>query len=99
MTWIRRADTDGHACSPPMTEQFIKSAALASGRVAVPGPGDVAGSIGDLWRCDQCRKLWRVGRACAYCDAYGNRLHHGWHAMGRQWRPATTWQRIRWWRR
>lgn len=27
-----------------------------------------AGNLGDIWRCDICRKLWRVAYKCNMCD-------------------------------
>jgi hypothetical protein len=60
------------------------------------GSFDPAGQVGDLWRCDDCGVLWRVGLACDFCDHFGdNRSHPGGHAVGSCWRPATLWQRIR----
>jgi hypothetical protein len=38
------------------------------------------GATGDLWRCDECRKLWRVGDAC---DMW--RPAHVWQCI-RYWR-------------
>lgn len=63
-------------------------------REAVPD-----GRMGDLWRCP-CGALWRIGDACDACDRFGEwRAHPGMHALGVAWRPATLWQRIRFWRR
>lgn len=51
--------------------------------------------LGELWRCDTCSKLWRVGRACATCDLYGDHAGGGHCLVGLAWRPATLWQRIK----
>lgn len=56
------------------------------------------GHLGDLWRCGECKKLWRIGKACYICDAYGSGPHPGQHAVGYKWWPATLWQRLRHWR-
>jgi hypothetical protein len=61
--------------------------------------GDPQASQGDLWRCDECGQLWRVGRACGICAAYGDRPHRGQCQVGLAWRPATFWQRLRYHRR
>lgn len=49
----------------------------------------------DLWRCDECGRLWRIGEACDWCERYGHKPHYGGHAVGRIWRPATRLQRIK----
>jgi hypothetical protein len=57
------------------------------------------GQLGDLWRC-QCGALWRIGDACDACDWDGEwPVHDGGHAIGVTWRPATLWQRTRYWKR
>lgn len=68
-----------HYCAPP-----------GRGVPAVP-----VAELDDLWRCQECRRLWRVGLACDWCDRYGDREHRGGHAMGAAWRPARFWQRLR----
>lgn len=53
------------------------------------------GALGDLWRCDQCRRLWRVAKACDVCDRRGTCVGRtGSHQVGYTWRPATFWQWI-----
>jgi len=52
----------------------------------IPAIGAV-GRVGDLWRCDTCQRFWRVADA-----SEGNR---GQLVIGRMWRPATLWQRLR----
>ena len=68
MTWVRRSakEASTHTCSPPMHEVSYSypSASLTPPPVDPPplvstGPD---GEPGDLWRCDECGKLWRVGR-------------------------------------
>lgn len=51
--------------------------------------------FGELWRCETCRKLWRVGRACPICDRYVHHAGGGQCAVGTAWRPASLWQRIK----
>jgi hypothetical protein len=53
------------------------------------------GADGDLYRCDVCGTLWRLGDACDACEAYGPGRHRGQCRIGQTWRPATLWQRIR----
>jgi hypothetical protein len=48
-----------------------------------------SGILGDLWRCGECRTLWRIGFACPICDNHGRMVPHvGWHPIGTLWRPA-----------
>jgi hypothetical protein len=57
-----------------------------------------AGAFGDLWRCDPCGELWRVGNGCFSCDPAPPTSHcrlGGFHPPGLTWRPATWWQRFR----
>jgi hypothetical protein len=86
MSRIEIAEKATHRCQPPMRDHVVNlptGPALApTGTRPVRLPGYVDGRLGDLWRCDDCRKPWRVGRACATCDGYG-------------WRPATLWLRIK----
>jgi hypothetical protein len=88
MIWVRRADlTSVHRCQPPFK----------------PGPDPAwptlfstpVGLRGDLWCCDDCGSLWRIGEDCDWCDRHGVRPHFGGHAVGSRWRPATRWQRIK----
>lgn len=72
MVWIRRQQPK-HKCTPPTTGN-------------IPAIGAV-GSIGDLWRCDTCKKLWRIA------DASEGNL--GRHVIGKTWKPATLRQRLR----
>jgi hypothetical protein len=59
------------------------------------GSFDAAGQLGDLWRCDDCGELWRVGLSCGACDRGAVPPHPGQHMTGRSWWPATFWQRIK----
>jgi hypothetical protein len=52
---------------------------------------------GSVWRC-ACRRLWRVGEACDWCDRYDVGPHQGQCTVGAKWRPATAWQWVRYWR-
>jgi len=83
MGWVRHADPDRHRCPVPTVGAF----------------GAPAGEVGDLWRCGDCRTLWRIGLVCGWCDTRGIHEHPGGHAIGRAWRRAGIWQRLRYWRR
>lgn len=98
MTWVRKAPTVAlHACAPPMREVIYQypsmslrpDGAATEYRENVPG-----GFLGDLWRCDECNRLWRIGCACQLCDRNGVYLHGGHCIAGYRWRPARWWQRI-----
>jgi hypothetical protein len=60
-----------------------------------PTPELVGTRLGDLWRCDECPRLWRVGYACDRCEHVDGKPHGAGHAIGKAWRPATFWQRLR----
>ena len=97
MSWVRRAANRVHTCTPPMRDIiYTISAEYCQGnqpaRWTVMA---VDGAQSDLWRCDTCGALWRVGIACDWCDAHGSRPHAGLHDDGLEWRPATLWQRLR----
>lgn len=100
MTWVRQARSKEHRCPTPVRAAELRlptgpaNASTGLAVVRVPGLPRVVGRLGDLWRCGDCHKLWRVGRACGYCDAYGTQPHGGQHAVGLRWRHATLWQRI-----
>lgn len=90
MSWIKRKDeveaVPTHPCEPPL---------LQTNMVGYDIPD---GEIGDLWRCDECGELWRVGDACDDCDRRGVTSgrcagHGGYHGRCGQWRPATRRQR------
>ncbi len=50
MGWVKQ-NGEPHRCKPPTK---IISHPLW-GRVSTPD-----GNLNDLWRCDDCRKLWRI---------------------------------------
>lgn len=96
MTWVRKTPTEApHACATPTYEAVYQFPLLMG-----EGPGTEHretvpdGSLGDLWRCDECNRLWRVGLVCDLCDRHGDYPHGGMHATGYRWRPARWWQRI-----
>jgi hypothetical protein len=95
VSWVRRAD-DVHECKPPtrlaVTQLPTGPVAAPTGwmEARLPGVVLVDGRLGELWRCDDCGRLWCVGRACDV--RYQN---VGQHRDGLKWRPATWWQRIR----
>jgi hypothetical protein len=101
MTWIRRQKQPVHVCEPPMREVAYS---LPGGPALRPDPSvqrlrlqvvQVDGQIGDLWRCDVDGRVWRVAHACDACDCYGVGNHGGQCQVGRKWRQATSWQRLR----
>lgn len=62
---------------------------------ACPKPNATGAALDDLWRCDECTQLWRVGYACDLCEHVKGRPHGGVEVIGYAWRPATFWQRLR----
>lgn len=51
------------------------------------------GARGDMWRCDDCGRTWRISKACNICDS-GHRHHNGQCQVGSRWRHATLMQRF-----
>jgi hypothetical protein len=51
--------------------------------------------LGDLWVCDVCTRLWRIGNACPVCDRGGRHHAVGQCIAGFTWRRATRRQRWR----
>lgn len=47
------------------------------------------GTPGDLWRCDDCGKLWR------FADRPDLNAGRGYLVRHPGWEPASVWQRIR----
>jgi len=100
MTWIRRQPPDrSHRCEPPTREAIYRFPSMAVSAdppiVTEHREQVVDGALGDLWGCDDCGRLWRIGYACGACDRYGYGRHGGGHEVGERWRPATWWQRLR----
>ena len=106
MTWVRRAEkpTPAHRCVPPTVGTFVTvpppppspSGFGGGGEPQRVKFGDVpGGGWGDLWRCDDCGELWRVGSGCDRCDPG---LPSGRCGLPLQWRPA-TWRQKRRFRR
>lgn len=87
MTWLRRQanETQTHRCTPPVRDAFPKFQ-----------PPDWA-LRDDLWQCDTCDKVWRVGRDCDWCDQ-GHRYHGGQCSVLNKWRPS-SWSQARRYRR
>lgn len=81
MGWARRT-RPGHRCDLAVRENSFGH--------MVEG----AAKLGDLYRCPDCRALWRSARACDLCDRHGPGPHRGQHTVGIIWRPATFWQRL-----
>ncbi len=102
MGWVYGAEQPVHTCRPPMRTVSVSPPSTSLNPASQPPPPTnlydftiVDGAHGDLWRCDGCRKLWRIGLACDYCDAHQRDVYHrGSHAVGYRWRPATLWQRF-----
>jgi hypothetical protein len=110
MTWVQHATIPAHTCTPPMRQVTYAlpvtlvplldpQAPMQSEPPLMHTRNEVDGKQGDLWRCDQCERLWRVGDACDACDWYGDSPHPGMCTLGLVWRPATLWQRLRYRRR
>lgn len=98
MSWVRKTPpSEQHECAPPMREVKYEVPSRVVGHEGNPRVHREQrpdGVRGDLWRCDHCRKLWRIGLACDVCDRFGDREHPGMHAVGITWRPATLWQQL-----
>ena len=74
MSWIRRhrqavAGATGCECRPPRT-----SVPAIPPHSALPNPRP-DGLYGDLWQCDDCGTVWRIGVAAS---ADGRRLEIAW---------------------
>lgn len=101
MTWVRRVQAPAHTCQPPTQEVFREvPTAWTGGKTGVGFTETVVdGQLNDLWRCDECDQLWRVGAYCDVCDARrqnGGRCARGvYHPAGLKWRPARFLQRLR----
>ncbi|WP_304455927.1 hypothetical protein [Nocardiopsis sp. YSL2] len=97
--WVRRRDpSQKHECDLPTREVTWKLPVPADGSASTLPDSHTEtladGDQGDLWRCDTCRALWRLGDACDWCDRYGYH-DRGVCTIGLRWRPATLWQRVR----
>lgn len=100
MTWVKQKPTvSAHRCTPPTRERVFRVPGSDIGHTEHEPDGE----FGDLWRCDRCRTLWRIGNACDYCDPRepGNlRSSQGRHpglvhgAVKTKWRHATWLQRF-----
>jgi hypothetical protein len=102
MAWIRQTPSapETHECEPPthVAVYGLPSSLLSPNAGTIEHRETVVdGAHGDLWRCDTCQQLWRVGDACDSCDRHNLRGDHGTllHTMAPAWRHATVWQRIR----
>jgi hypothetical protein len=91
-----------HECVTPVHNVTYQPPSPPIPNAPEPRPyirAEVDGDRGDLWRCEDCGRLWRVGWACDACDWYGVGRHDGMCSVGLAWRPAKLWQRIRYRRR
>jgi hypothetical protein len=100
MAWVRQTPSTpkAHECKPPRREAVYEVPLSVRGSdTHVHRETVVDGAHGDLWRCDTCQQLWRVGDACDSCDRHNLRGDHGTllHTSIPAWRHATVWQRIR----
>lgn len=106
MTWVRRTESipAGHVCPAPtrLATMTLPTSLCPPGQSKVLTlPATVVdGAYGDLWRCDECGRLWRVGADCDRCDRavrerWGSCVPGRYHFVGLQWRPAYWWQRLR----
>ena len=91
MSWVSRTTAPEHTCEPPMRQRLvtIPSASMTPGVQTKPlmMPPEPDGLRDDLWRCDDCGQLWRIGDPDLMVGGYA--------AGGPVWRPATLWQRLR----
>jgi hypothetical protein len=98
VSWVRRTErpVPAHACAAPTVEWFVTLPApppLPSGVGGGGKPHRVKfrdrpdGERNDLWRCDDCGRLWRIGEP--------DRPAGGYVGGGLEWMPATWWQRWR----
>jgi len=67
MTWVHmQSEPDEHTCRPPRGSAFLTEGESVEDR---PDPPFVkvgerpAGRVGDVWRCDDCRRLWRISES------------------------------------
>lgn len=74
-----------------MSDQWIRRARPVSEQHRCLTPN--VATRGDLWRCGECRRLWRYADACDVCDRYGRVPHGGMCTVGDLWRPPKLWQR------
>lgn len=97
MAWAHRFKTPPppHVCKPPMEREALPYCGILTSKLT----GEAYGRVGDLWRCDGCRKLWRIGLLCKGCDQEGRATECPNGISGSWWYSATTWQRIRYIRR
>jgi hypothetical protein len=101
MPWVRRSAHPPHTCAPP-TRPATYTLPPAHGTTASRLPIThtvtvVDGRPDDLWQCDTCAALWRVGFACDWCDYHSSpRLHSGSCAIGLRWRRASWWTCLLW---
>lgn len=101
--WVKRTvpTPPPHQCETPIrVAQFKIPTIMGRNEVAIHTEQVPDGEFGDLWQCDVCGELWRIGNACDLCDPnhpnnprwHPGRLH-GWARTA--WRPATWRQRRR----
>lgn len=103
MTWVRRRPAAPvHECTLPMREEKIGIPPLmGSGPNLEWTATRPDGRRGDLWRCPDCQRLWRIGDGCHLDNAHGPHAGPctpGWIRED-AWRPPTLWQRLRYWRK
>ena len=93
MTWIkrtRRAATAarGCDCTPPMYTPTRTMWAPHGAQHTVPLPPRPDGLYGDLWQCDNCGTVWKIGTV----------LVPGVQSKyGRNWIRKIGWTRASWW--
>lgn len=99
MTWVHRQPRqDVHRCDWPVREvvyrfpsMVAKGGTVQEHRETVPD-----GQRGDLWRCLDCRALWRIEMGCDGCTWNGRcRGHYVGLILRLVWMPARPWQRLR----
>jgi hypothetical protein len=105
MSWVRRTEdaAPAHVCEPPMREVVYTLPAMPPPPKGWQGnepskpskmrATEIDGKQGDLWRCDDCDRLWRIGLHCTVCTR--GYSHYGRCGRTVAWLPATLWQRLR----
>lgn len=66
MPWVKRAADKRLAkceCEPPMyqPQRWVRNPSTQEYQRIIVGRRKPEGALGDLWQCDQCGTVWRVG--------------------------------------
>lgn len=85
MGWVRKTPKiKTHKCDLPLKEVTFKAnSVLPETKYTVPD-----GEVGDLWRCDECQKLWIIGVSFSRDTR---------SSLATSWQPAGLWDSIKYW--